>query len=97
MEVEILVSDTDTGPRGIFEGGRFGSKITKKSVADLSVTFRDFCREFSEGLEAPGQLANKCRLEQIEMSVDVTIKGEVRIIASAGTRGSIKLVFSRSA
>ena len=55
----------------------------------------DFCDAIVEGLHAVNSRMSDYALDAIEMHVELTSKGEVRLIAAAGAevKGAIKLTF----
>jgi hypothetical protein len=54
----------------------------------------EFCNEFSRGLEGVNE--GPYKVDAIELYVEVTPRGEIRVVASAATdvSGAIKLTFS---
>lgn len=97
MDIEIVaVETTSEGSKGLFDLEE-GRRIVRTKAEDFSESLRKFCAAFSAGLGDFEDAAAKLTLETIEVSVELTVKGEVRLIAAASseTKGSVKLVFSR--
>jgi hypothetical protein len=97
VKVQVLAAvDAVAGEKGIF-GTTSSPTAVEIDSETLSHSLRDFCRAFSVGLgELEGQVAG-LTIKEIEALVEVTVKGEIRLIAaaSAETKGSLKIVFSR--
>ena len=73
-------------------------KTAAISSEQLKKSLKTFCDSF---LDATNDLTSsdlRYELKTIELSIDVTAKGEIRLISSASieTKGAIKLVFERN-
>lgn len=97
--VSVVVIDDDGGEKVVF--GRTREKllrVTSVSVGTLGENVTSLCeyvgRIFSMSQAAVGDLT----LDTVEVTVEVTAKGEVRLIgaASAEVKGGLKLQFKRS-
>jgi hypothetical protein len=98
MQIEMVVAESFVeGSKNIFNAQRV-TETARASLDDVSQSLRSFCEglqaSFAEMATAMGHLS----LNEIELSVELTAKGEVRLIAaaSAETKGSIKLKFTRN-
>lgn len=99
MEIEVIVSDKEPdGVKGLFDVQTGSSKIVRTTVDQLSDSFRKFSEDFSAGIESIEKLPKQFELDTIELNIEITGKGEFRIIAvvSAEAKGGIKLVFRRN-
>jgi hypothetical protein len=98
-QIEILVrpeSDRE-GTKSLFESTAQVLTPIRTSTHDLTRNLAVFCQAFAEGIEGVADALMKYELSQIELTVELNAKGEVRLIASASTeiKGGIKLVFKR--
>jgi len=98
MEVEVVRTEAaPEGSKGIFDSISRVQQVGRVRVEEISRSFRDFCREFGSQLSEFGDDLQGLNIERVELNVELTVKGEIRMIAaaSAETKGSIKLIFSR--
>jgi hypothetical protein len=96
VEIEMLVeSEPSEGEKSIFDAATRAVAPVRATTSQLSQTISQFCLSFSEGIEGAAKGLKDYRLETIEMNIELTAKGEVRLIASASSelKGGLKLVF----
>jgi hypothetical protein len=98
--ISIIYDDPDDldGAKGL----RSAFDRAVRKVGDLDVsTFKDrfgaLCSHLVEAVNAVEVTTKDYGLESFEVTVDVTAKGEVRLVGSVGTevKGGIKLVFKK--
>lgn len=58
-------------------------------------TLGEFCGTFANGLDPIDRQSSNFKLDTVEMYIELTSSGEIRLVASAGTdvAGAIKLTF----
>jgi hypothetical protein len=58
-------------------------------------TLGEFCSTFANGLDPVNRQSSNFKLDSVEMYIELTSNGEIRLVASAGTEvaGAIKLTF----
>lgn len=99
--ISIIYDEADDidGTKGI--RGAFDRVVQKVGELDLA-TFKDrlhhLCSHLSEAVDSMSMPTNTYRLDSFEVTVDVTAKGEVRLVGSVGSevKGGLKLVFKRN-
>jgi hypothetical protein len=97
--LQLLVIETEVVPnaKGLGVITKAIQAVRDVSPEELRERFQEFCIRLGvalEGLAVPGGLM---KLDQVELSVELTSKGEIRLLASAAAevKGGIKLVFKR--
>jgi len=90
MEARVSPELAAGRDRGATEG-----VTTAVALGDFSEKLGDFCDAIVEGLEGVNGKASRYALDAVEMHVELTSRGEVRLIAAAGAdvKGAIKLMF----
>lgn len=73
------------------------TKIGSLDSAVLSANLTAFCKRISGALTSAADVASGFRIDTFEVTVDVTARGEVRMISSISSEihGGIKLIFTR--
>lgn len=92
----ILYVEAESGAKGLSAR----DLVTKVGFLDsdvLSDNLAAFCKRFSKVLASAADVAGGFRLESFEVTVDVTARGEIRLISSVSSEihGGIKLIFTR--
>jgi hypothetical protein len=99
FEIVYIEEQLEEGSKGPL--GAIRRRVEKVGVLDFTsfgVNLEEFCNRIGGTLQAVGDAVSQYSLHSFELTVDVTAKGEVRFIGSAGTeiKGGLKLVFQRS-
>jgi hypothetical protein len=98
--LQIVVLETETVPnaKGLGSITRAVQSVREISPEELGNRFREFCISLNSALQNLTLPVSEMSLDQIELSVELTSKGEVRMIASASAeiKGGFKLIFKRS-
>lgn len=86
------------GGKGPWEAADLIRKVTRLDTDTLRDSIREFCGQISLVFEKAEAVVTGYGLESIELSVEITAKGEVRLVASASSevKGGLKLVFRRA-
>ncbi|MCF4968958.1 Pepco domain-containing protein [Nostoc sp. CMAA1605] len=106
---QITVTEGTKGITGNTRSWREETTETTKSVGDaVKVSTQKLEQEMTHFLEVVGRLFSRAeqqaktnngmQLDEIELSVEISAEGEVKLIgngAKAGGKGAIKLVFRR--
>ncbi|AUT00515.1 hypothetical protein CLI64_09005 [Nostoc sp. CENA543] len=106
---QITVTEGTKGITGNTRSWREETTETTKSVGDaVKVSTQKLEQEMAHFLEVVGRLFSRAeqqaktnngmQLDEIELSVEISAEGEVKLIgngAKAGGKGAIKLVFRR--
>jgi hypothetical protein len=97
-ELSIVVTDdTDSeGGKGFFSNAEnLLKKVEKVTPEKLQESMSNFVQTISKIFKEIQPIAAGTTLDKIEISVEMTAKGEIRLIASGGmeTKGAIKLTF----
>lgn len=90
--------DQESGEKGIFTASLTQTRrIGELEVEHLAETLKQFCSTMGQTFQGVTTAINDFELRTVELSVDVTAKGEVRLIGSLGTelKGGLKLTFER--
>jgi len=93
-EEEVSAASKD----GLFAAtSRLVKKIGSLNVADVAINLEGFCKQIGNITKNLMVAVHGYHLESLELSVDITAKGEVRLIASASSeiKGGLKLVFKK--
>jgi len=98
--IAVVYSDYDAveGEKAIFGGAK--RAVTKMGVLDtaaLADSLDSFCSDLGVVFERIGTAIGRYDLESIDVTIEVTAKGEIRLVGSAGVevRGGLKLTFAR--
>jgi hypothetical protein len=99
-ELSIVVTDdTDSkGGKGFFSNAEnLLKKVEKVNPEQLKESMSNFVQTISKIFKEIQPTAAGITLDEIEISIEMTAKGEIRLIASGGmeTKGAIKLTFKR--
>lgn len=100
ISVVVVDDEGEDGEKGMF--GRTREKllrITSVSVEALGENVTSLCEYVGQVFSVSQYAAGDLTLDTVEVTVDVTAKGEVRLIgaASAEVKGGLKLRFKRNA
>lgn len=93
-----LELDRTPGEKGIFTASMTQARIIGElEVEPLADTLKQFCSTIGHAFQGVTTAIDDFELRTFELNVDVTAKGEVRLIGSLGTevKGGIKLTFQR--
>lgn len=95
MKIELVGVSTADGAKGVFDRSSAGIGVTVAELKTISTSVSQFCEEFLTGLQSIEAHQGTFGLNSVEFGIELTLKGEVRLIAaaSAETTGSIKLTF----
>src|SRR5215204_5714407 len=86
------------GEKGIFDASRrLADKVGTVSSEVLAKNLQSFCEEIGEAFDGVSTAVKNYRLDSVEITVQVSATGEVRMVggASAELTGGLKLIFSR--
>lgn len=96
--IPIIYSDDAAGEKGLFSGSksipaRIGQIDSDELAQNLSAICTRLAKAFTKAQEATGSFD----LDEFEVTLDLSAKGEVRVIASVSSEihGGLKLVFRR--
>src|SRR5215210_359152 len=98
--ITVVSSDFELRPgeKGIFDASRrLADKVGTVSSDVLAKNLQSFCEEIGEAFDGVSTAVRNYRLDSVEITVQVSATGEVRLIggASAQLTGGLKLIFSR--
>jgi hypothetical protein len=86
------------GEKGIFDASRrLADKVGTVSSDVLARNLQAFCEEIGEAFAGVSTVVKNYQLDSVEITVQVSASGEVRLVGGASTQltGGLKLVFSR--
>lgn len=98
--IAMIVNEDEesvTGEKGLFtDSGSRVRRIIKVQAEDLAASLRNFCQQIA-AMMSNVDFTGGFGLESIEVQIELTAKGEVRLIGAAGaeTKGGVKLTFTR--
>ena len=95
MQIQLVgVEAPAEGGKGLFDFAA-PARVATTDLAEVSASVRTFCQAFLAGLAPLEAHISRFALQTIEVNIELTLKGEVRLIAaaSAETKGAIKLTF----
>jgi len=99
QNLQLIVVETEIAPnaKGLSSVTKTFQTIREISPEDLCERFRDFCKLLSSALQGLILPLSDMSLDQVELTVDITTKGEIRLVAcvAAESTSGIKLVFKR--
>jgi hypothetical protein len=87
------------GSKGVFTRGReVLMHVAPLNVADFSDNLQTLCSQLGEIFERITPRIRAYDLDSIELTVELTAKGEVRLVGCVGTelKGGLKLSFRRT-
>ena len=101
-EIQVLVETEDchAGSKGVFESlATSPVRAIKMSGAELNERLKDFCAGIDGILQDVTAAVSRYELDSLEVTAELTARGEVRMIGCAGAEvsGGLKLVFRRRA
>ncbi|MCA2215449.1 Pepco domain-containing protein [Jidongwangia harbinensis] len=94
----VYVDERVDGEKGLFSAAQAAAtKVGAVSVGELSGNLRAMCGRLGEMFAATRELSGEFELDEFEVILELTAKGEVRLIGSASTevKGGVKLIFRR--
>ncbi|MEV6303305.1 hypothetical protein AB0M02_28100 [Actinoplanes sp. NPDC051861] len=88
------------GSKGLFDTAR--RKVEGAGLLDttrLAANLQNFCRDIAVAVDSAAVAVGQYELDSLELNVEVTAKGEIRLIGSASSevKGGLKLCFRRRA
>jgi hypothetical protein len=86
------------GEKGFFDAPqRLANRVGTVSSDVLARNLESFCEEFGEAFDGVSTAVRNYQLDSVEITVQVSATGEVRMVggASAQLTGGLKLTFSR--
>jgi hypothetical protein len=93
--LEIVTTGDTEGTKGFFTTPTTGTvhSVMTLSVADLAERMESAMRAIGEAITRVATSPSAVSIEKAEISLEITAKGEVRLIASGSleTKGAIKL------
>jgi hypothetical protein len=102
FSIQIISEETRSaaviGEKGLFAPEeRIARQVASLDLSQFSVNLQAFCQEIGSAFDKISAVVDKFELDSFELTLDVTAKGEVRFIGSAGTeiKGGLKVVFQR--
>jgi hypothetical protein len=96
-EEEVITSED--GAKGIFASdNRITRRLSDLDLPQFTANLQAFCEQVSSVFEKVTTAIHHFELKTFELTLDVTAKGEVRFIGSAGTeiKGGLKVIFEES-
>ena len=98
--ITILSSEFEhqAGQKGLFDASqRLADKVGTVSSDVLAKNLQSFCEEIGEAFDGVSTVVKNYRLDSVEITVQVSASGEVRLVGGASTEltGGLKLIFSR--
>ena len=98
--LQFVVIETEVVPnaKGLGSITKVIQAVREVKPEELRERFREFCTLLAQAFDGfTFPLASAMSLDEIELSVELTSKGEVRLVASAAAevKGGIKLVFKK--
>jgi len=90
--------EQQSGEKGIFDASRrLVDKVGYVSSDVLAKNLQSFCEEIGEAFDGVSTVVKNYQLDAVELTVQVSATGEVRLVggASAQLTGGLKLIFSR--
>lgn len=102
FSVQIISEEAENsavvGEKSLFATERLVARqVASLDLSQFSVNLQAFCEEIGSAFDKISAVVDKFELDSFELTLDVTAKGEVRFIGSAGTeiKGGLKVVFQR--
>ncbi len=96
--IPIIYSDEAAGEKGIFSGSKgMPARIGQVDSDELGQNLSTICTRLAEAFRKTQEATGAFDLDEFEVTLDLSAKGEVRVIASVSSeiRGGLKLVFRR--
>jgi hypothetical protein len=98
--ITILSSEFEhqPGEKGFFDASRrLADKVGTVSSDVLAKNLQSFCEEIGEAFDGVSTVVKNYQMDSVEITVQVSASGEVRLIGGASTEltGGLKLIFSR--
>lgn len=97
--IQVIVENDELRPgKGLLESAAsLSRKVITLDTDQLAKNIAILCGSVDEMLKGIRDSLTEYKLDTLEISVDVTAKGELRLIGSAGAeaKGGLKLVFRR--
>jgi hypothetical protein len=96
--VVIEEEDTVAGSKGLWnETSARLRRVAAVAVEDLSAQLQKFAVDLCTALENVSAAAGSYELDAVEVTTEITSKGEIRMIGSVGAdvKGGLKLVFRK--
>ncbi len=90
--------ERQTGEKSILDTSqRLVDRVGTVSSNTLAKNLESFCEQVGEVFDGVSAVVKNYQLDTVEITVEVSAKGEVRLIGSASSelRGGLKLIFSR--
>jgi hypothetical protein len=97
-EFEHQPGEHQPGEKGFFDASRrLADKVGTVSSDVLAKNLQSFCEEIGEGFDGISTVLKHYQLDSVEITVQVSATGEVRLVGGASTElsGGLKLIFSR--
>ena len=94
----LYVDDSTDGQKGLFgAAGHISVRTAVLDSDDLARNLSAVCGRLADAFRKVHDAAGAYELECVEVTLDLTAKGEVRMIASVSSeiKGGMKLVFRR--
>ncbi|BBB59389.1 hypothetical protein UNDKW_1116 [Undibacterium sp. KW1] len=87
------------GAKGLHDSlDQIARKVDILDISHLKTRLTTVCSQLGDVLQSIEMPSSSYRLDSFEVTVDVTAKGEVRLVGSVGAevKGGIKLVFKKN-
>jgi len=85
------------GQKDFFDARRLADKVGTVSSDVLANNLQSFCEEIGEAFDGVSTVVKNYQLDSVEITVQVSATGEVRLVGGASVQltGGLKLIFSR--
>ena len=90
--------ENNEGAKGLFSNSKqLTRKIGTLNADTLAKNFNDFCKQMENVFDNITESVKNYELQTVELSIDISAKGEVRFIGSLSSelKGGVKLTFSK--
>lgn len=98
LAIPIIYSDDTAGQKGLFSGDKsLQAKIGQIDADELGRNLSAICSRLAEAFRKAQEATGPFGLDEFEVALDLSARGEVRVVASVSTEihGGLKLVFRR--
>ena len=96
--IPIIYSDDAAGEKGLFSDSKgMSARIGQIDSDELGQNLATICTRLAKAFRKAQEAAGSFDVDEFEVTLDLSAKGEVRVIASVSSeiRGGLKLVFRR--
>lgn len=96
--IPIVYVDSATGEKGLFSSSaQLAACAGVVNAEDLAENLAALCERLSAAFRRVHDAAGAFEMESVEVTLDLTAKGQVRLVASVSSevKGGMKVVFKR--